>query len=327
MKSPRYQPRSRKWLAWITSVLALTVIVWQVMQHDAVAAQSLKWSQLLPRHIWPLALAAVLLPLNWGIEALKWHMLLRRSKGSMSQSYREVLVGSTWGFLTPNRSGDAVARVALLPAEMRSLGLRSFGWSAWAQGGMTLTFGSLATAWFLSPLAAAAGTKALWLIPMLALAGTTAWWTLGWANIRFGHNALLWLQERFKLPTWIDPQIAKSSGQTRPHFPLIIALSAARYCIFTCQFTLGLIAYGFADATVLLPAIALVYWGNMIIPTAALAEMGVREALIVMVLQPAPEMVVPLIAGTFFIWTLNLVVPAIFGAIIGPKTMTTAHED
>ena len=326
MKSPRYQPRSRKWLAWITSLLALTVIIWQVMQHDAVADQSLKWSQLVPKHGWPIALAAALLPFNWGIEALKWHMLLRRSNRSMSQSYWEVLVGSTWGFLTPNRSGDAVARVALLPADMRSIGLRSFGWSAWAQGGMTLTFGSLATAWFLNPLAAAAGTKALWLIPMLALAGAASWWALGWANIRFGHSALLWLQQRFKLPVWLEHTNAASSGQTQPNLSLVIALSAARYSIFACQFALGLIAYGFSDATVLLPAIALVYWGNMIIPTAALAEMGVREALIVMVLQPAPEMVVPLIAGTFFIWSLNLVVPAFFGAIIGPRTMTTAHQ-
>jgi hypothetical protein len=55
--------------------------------------------------------------------------------------------------------------------------------------------------------------------------------------------------------------------------------------------------------------------------------MGVREALIVMVLQPAPEMVVPLMAGTFFIWSLNLVVPAVFGAIVGPRTMMIAHED
>jgi hypothetical protein len=326
MKSPRYQPRSRKCLAWITSLLALTVIVLQVMQHDAVASASLKWSQLLPRYGWPLALATALLPLNWGIEALKWHLLLRRSRRSMNQSYREVLVGSTWGFLTPNRSGDAVARVALLPAEQRSLGLRSFGWSAWAQGGMTLTFGSLATAWFMSPLAAAAGTKVLWLIPMLALAGAAAWWTLGWANIRFGFNALMWLQQRFKLPTWLDPETIESD-QARPHFPLIIALSAARYSVFTCQFALGLIAYGFGDVTVLIPAIAMVYWGNMIIPTAALAEMGVREALIVMVLQPAPEMVVPLMAGTFFIWSLNLVVPAVFGAIVGPRTMMIAHED
>jgi hypothetical protein len=273
MKSPRYQPRSRKCLAWITSLLALTVIVLQVMQHDAVASASLKWSQLLPRYGWPLALATALLPLNWGIEALKWHLLLRRSRRSMNQSYREVLVGSTWGFLTPNRSGDAVARVALLPAEQRSLGLRSFGWSAWAQGGMTLTFGSLATAWFMSPLAAAAGTKVLWLIPMLALAGAAAWWTLGRANIRFGFNALMWLQQRFKLPTWLDPETIESD-QARPHFPLIIALSAARYSVFTCQFALGLIAYGFGDVTVLIPAIAMVYWGNMIIPTACSCRNG-----------------------------------------------------
>ncbi|MDA7708962.1 hypothetical protein N8802_01970, partial [Flavobacteriales bacterium] len=66
--------------------------------------------------------------------------------------------------------------------------------------------------------------------------------------------------------------------------------------------------------------------GNMIIPTAALAEMGIREALIVLVIQPQPEMVVPLITGTFAIWMLNLVLPALLGAIIGTPSMNATHE-
>jgi hypothetical protein len=37
-------------------------------------------------------------------------------------------------------------------------------------------------------------------------------------------------------------------------------------------------------------------------------------------------MVVPLIAGTFAIWMLNLVLPALLGAIIGTPSMNTSHE-
>jgi hypothetical protein len=138
MKSPRYQLPPRKWLAWITSLLAIAVIVWQVGHHQALSMQSLDWGQLSPNRSSLLAFAALLVPVNWGIEALKWHVLLERKRSSIGQSYREVIVGATWGFLTPNRSGDAVARVALLPAADRARGLRSFGWSAWSQAGMTL---------------------------------------------------------------------------------------------------------------------------------------------------------------------------------------------
>ena len=340
MKSPRYQLPPRKWLAWITSLLAVAVIVWQVGHHQALSMQSIDWGQLSPNRWSLLAFAALLVPVNWGIEALKWHVLLERKRSSIGQSYREVIVGATWGFLTPNRSGDAVARVALLPAADRARGLRSFGWSAWSQAGMTLTFGALAWIWILNVplkpsgisangilgLQSHGGMGALGVVPWIAFVGAMGWWSLGWANNRFGQKMLMRLEKRIRLPHWLAAQSADSAAMTRSHLPLILMLSAARYGIFACQFVLGLMAFGFNGFPEMIGAVALVYWGNMIIPTAALAEMGIREALIVMVMQPQPEMVVPLIAGTFAIWMLNLVLPALLGAIIGTPSMNASHE-
>ncbi len=341
MKSPRYQLLPRKWLAWITSLLAVAVIVWQVRHHQALSMQSLDWGQLSPDHWSLVAFAALLVPVNWGIEALKWHVLLERKRSSIGQSYREVIVGATWGFLTPNRSGDAVARVALLPAADRARGLRSFGSSAWSQAGMTLTFGALAWAWWIliddsnsngvsangfSGLLSLGGIEALRAIPWIASAGAIGWWSLGWANHRFGRKMMLLLEKRIRLPHWLAAQSNESVAMIRFRLPVILVLSAARYGVFACQFALGLMAYGFIGFTELLGAVALVYWGNMIIPTAALAEMGVREALIILLIQPQPEMVVPLIAGTFSIWILNLVLPALLGAIMGFQSMNVAHE-
>ena len=76
MKSPRYQPPPRKWMAWITSLLAIAVIVWQVGHHQAFSMQSIDWSQLSPDRWSLIGFAALLVPVNWGIEALKWHVLL-----------------------------------------------------------------------------------------------------------------------------------------------------------------------------------------------------------------------------------------------------------
>ena len=340
MKSPRYQLPPRKWMAWITSLLAIAVIVWQVGHHQAFSMQSIDWGQLSPNRWSLLAFAALLVPVNWGIEALKWHVLLERKRSSIGQSYREVIVGATWGFLTPNRSGDAVARVALLPAADRARGLRSFGWSAWSQAGMTLTFGAMAWTWILNvplqPIGISAngilglqshgGMGALEIVPWIAFAGTIGWWSLGWANNRFGQKMMMRLGKRIRLPHWLHAQSADSAAMTRSHLPLILMLSALRYGVFACQFVLGLMAYGFNGFPEMIGAVALVYWGNMIIPTAALAEMGIREALIVLVIQPQPEMVVPLITGTFAIWMLNLVLPALLGAIIGTPSMNATHE-
>lgn len=340
MKSPRYQLPPRKWMAWITSLLAIAVIVWQVGHHQAFSMQSIDWGQLSPDRWSLIGFAALLVPVNWGIEALKWHVLLERKRSSIGQSYREVIVGATWGFLTPNRSGDAVARVALLPAADRARGLRSFGWSAWSQAGMTLTFGALAWIWILNVplkpsgisangilgLQSHGGMGALEIVPWIAFAGTIGWWSLGWANNRFGQKMMMRLGKRIRLPHWLHAQSADSAAMTRSHLPLILMLSALRYGVFACQFVLGLMAYGFNGFPEMIGAVALVYWGNMIIPTAALAEMGIREALIVLVIQPQPEMVVPLITGTFAIWMLNLVLPALLGAIIGTPSMNATHE-
>jgi hypothetical protein len=205
---------------------------------------------------------------------------------------------------------------------------------------MTLTFGALAWIWILSVplkpsgilangmlgLQSHGGMDALGIVPWIAFAGAIGWWSLGWANNRFGQKMMMRLGKRIRLPHWLAAQSADSAAMTRSHLPLILMLSALRYGVFACQFVLGLMAFGFNGFPEMIGAVALVYWGNMIIPTAALAEMGIREALIVLVIQPQPEMVVPLIAGTFAIWMLNLVLPALLGAIISTHSMNTSHE-
>jgi hypothetical protein len=336
MKSPHYQPQKRKWLAWIISLLALAAIMWQVSHHEAISEQSFHWLQILPKDPILLGIVALLIPINWGIEAVKWHLLLGRQNQSFGHAFRTVIVGSTWGFLTPNRSGDAAGRLALLPANQRKIGLRAFGWSAWAQGGMTLTFGGLAWAWCselfeadhasnsmmgIQKLQTLIGFNSVWAIPSVAILGAALWWILGWANVQFGSAVLGKLSRLFTRPSWMVDNPQGTSPEMRKKLPLVVTLSGVRYGVFATQFVFGLWAYGFAEMPLLMPAIALVYWGNMIIPTAALAEVGVREALIVMLLQPQPEMTAPLIAATFSVWALNLVVPAAIGAFIGPNLL------
>ena len=97
-----------------------------------------------PERPWLLGALAAGLPLNIGLETAKWHALRARGDKPWTTSLREVLVGATFALVTPNRTGDAVARVALLPANERPSGTQAWLLSAWAQAGWTLTLGTAA---------------------------------------------------------------------------------------------------------------------------------------------------------------------------------------
>ena len=51
----------------------------------------------------------------------------------------------------------------------------------------------------------------------------------------------------------------------------------------------------------------------MIVPTAALAELGVREALLVAWMQPPASLLPGLLAAAFLVWVVNLGLPALIG--------------
>ncbi|RYF51547.1 MAG: UPF0104 family protein, partial [Cytophagaceae bacterium] len=58
------------------------------------------------------ALLVLLAPVNWGLEALKWQLLIRRIEPvSFAGAYRAVLAGMTLSFALPAQLGDVAGRV------------------------------------------------------------------------------------------------------------------------------------------------------------------------------------------------------------------------
>jgi hypothetical protein len=90
-------------------------------------------------------------------------------------------------------------------------------------------------------------------------------------------------------------------------------LSGLRYAVFATQFAAALAAWGIEWDLALYTTIAVVYLGNMIVPTAALAELGVREALLVAWMQPPGSLLPGLLAAAFLVWVVNLGLPALIG--------------
>ncbi|MFZ9742587.1 MAG: lysylphosphatidylglycerol synthase domain-containing protein [Chitinophagaceae bacterium] len=70
-------------------------------------------------------LALVFMILQLVIESIKWKLLMDMPSSQLSwvSSFKMVLAGQSFSFVTPNRSGDFIGRVMLLPDEKRSEGV------------------------------------------------------------------------------------------------------------------------------------------------------------------------------------------------------------
>lgn len=218
-----------------------------------------------------------------------------------------MLIGTTFALVTPNRTGDAAARVALLPAADRARGSQAWVTGAWAQAGWTVTIGT--AAWWVHGAVGWPGGVGMAFhgtVGGALLLSVALWWSVPrLLRSRLPGRLNRWLENRWGVmrERWSPRQ---RWGQ--------IGLSGLRYMVFASQFACALGAWGFTIDPAIFSAIAVVYLGNMIVPTAALAELGVREALIVAWMQPTAAVLPALVAATFTVWLVNLGVPALVGA-------------
>ena len=67
------------------------------------------------------------------------------------------------------------------------------------------------------------------------------------------------------------------------------------------------------------PDLATVFLCNTLIPTAALGELGVREALTLAVFDPSGPTAAGAAAAAFCVWAINLAIPAAIGALLYPR--------
>ena len=118
--NPEKSPAARNWgrlVLW--GKIGVTLLTLGFLYNSIFAAPdtAAAWRALLATSLrgagrGPVLWALALVPLNWGLEAWKWHRLARHLEPvTFGRSLRAVLVGLTLGFATPNRVGDYAGRI------------------------------------------------------------------------------------------------------------------------------------------------------------------------------------------------------------------------
>ncbi len=252
----------------------------------------------------------LLMFVNWYIESLKWRRMIAKIEIiTPFRAFEAVLSGLTVSFFTPNRIGEYAGRVFHLGKSNRITATLITMLENSAQLVITIIFGCIglvcySTNYLFFP-------EWLYIVIWVFALVTPFICLLLYYNVSL-MNGLL---KKIKFFRKKHVNLDVFSMFSKWDLTSVLLLSAFRYFVFSLQFYLLLRLFGMYIP--LLPGfytIALSFFVITLIPTFAIAELGVRAGVTVYLFSKISYDHFPVINTSFSLWFINLVVPAIIGA-------------
>lgn len=270
---------------------------------------------------WGISLLA-LTPVNWGLEALKWWILLQRiGKTSFGSACSGVLAGVSLGFALPAQLGDTAGRVLSLRDGKRGSAIGASLVSGGMQFYVALVMGTIAWAYHIHLVPDRNNAAGQWLLGLLT--------TLSLGGIAFGLGRILlvtWLSGRTMLQRFTTYWTVAGLYLDR-EIALALLVAAVRYGVFAIQFYLAMRVVGVVmKPDVAASGIGLVFLVKTVTPAFnLLSDLGVREAAALWVFAPFGPSVPVLITATLLLWFANILLPVLVGLYWVWKLKLTAE--
>lgn len=269
--------------------------------------------------LWWLGLAVLLMLVNWGIEARKWQLVIRRIQPiGFGQSWKAIFTGTTMAFFTPNRIGDYVGRILYIDESKRIQAISLTVVCSIAQMLVTLVAGLGALVYMRQVVdrqQPGDGSVVFWI-------DTLVWFTaLGVAFLTILYFKLAWLVK------WIEkiPKIDRFVRHIRVLDSFnatillrILSLSVIRYIVFIGQYYLVFSVFEVSLTPVqVFASIGVVFLVLAIVPTiAVITDLGVRWKASIELVQFFSTNTWGVLATSLSIWIINLVIPALIGSLL-----------
>lgn len=266
---------------------------------------------------WKFWLVIAFVFVNWGLEARKWQLLMKALQPmSFITAFKSVLCGVTFSLNTPNRIGEYGGRIFFVQEGKRIKAIALSIAGGMAQLIITMLMGCFGLAYMLFTTGAAdssMGISVFWLKLFLygSILGTMLFglffFRLGWLT---GLLMKLPYADRFsKYINVLENFDAKILLR-------LLSISLFRYLIFVLQYIFMLqllqveqnVWTGFRIITVM-------FWILAIIPSFAIADLGIRGT-VAKTLFSYSINTVGILTATFGIWFVNLFIPALMGSLL-----------
>ena len=266
---------------------------------------------------WKLYVALLLVIINWGLEARKWQVLLKPvERIGLINAFKAVLAGVAFAMNTPNRMGEFGGRMLYVHEGHRWKALSLTVIGSLSQLVITLVVGLGGLAFLLGNKQTAAGVATYHIWIQVLFSGTLLvtvllfilyfrmGYLLKWAeNIPRAKKLLLHFRVLEDIPV---------------RFLLrTISLSFTRYIVFVFQYILLLQLFA-----VEIPVwhsfwlISVLYLILAITPTIALAEVGIRGQVSLLLFMLVSPNKFGIAGAATSIWLINLVIPALAGSLL-----------
>jgi uncharacterized protein (TIRG00374 family) len=299
----------------IFTITSVAYIYWRVSNNsDIESAFNLFSRNLLSQSLLIPAVVILLMPVNWGLEAYKWKLILTEiSNISFLSSINGVIGGIAISFISPFRIGEVIGRVFFLENTDKVKATLLNIIASWAQVFWTVSFGLIACYLFIlnykTEVQISNVTIILIGLLVVVLIAATAF-AIPIINLIYKTLKIKWLN---KYENYFNFFLSRKPSE------LITALliSFLRYIVFSTQLYLLLLFFGInitvTDALVFIPIIFSSYSILSFFPL--FGGIGVREAVTVVIFGQISQSVPGIVAASLSLWIINIIIPALYGSI------------
>ncbi len=256
--------------------------------------------------------------INWGFEAKKWQLLLKPVQQiNFFTAFKSVLSGVTLSINTPNRMGEYGGRILYISEGNRIKAISLSIAGSISQLIITLVIGCGGLLYILyfqnSNAVPVMGLSVFWLKTLLFLSGCAAsllvlfYFRLSW---------IIKLVEKIPAAAKYVQYISVLEEFTPKLLLRLLYLSFFRYLVFIIQyiFLLQVLHVEILWVTAFW-IISILFLVLAIVPSFAIADLGIRGKFSTELLSLYTTNVVGIIGTTFGIWFINLFIPALLGSL------------
>jgi len=300
----------------IITLAALSYIVIRVIKfEDLEQSWALLQAQLHTKAIGWFFLCLFLMPVVWIIETVKWNFLINKIYPiSFLTGLKAILTGLTMALFTPNRIGEVVSRVFVLPQSYRGQAIGLSGFNSLTQMIPSLLIGML-------------GAGLLFAQQDFANLGNLGIQNSGWifggivsftlTFLFFKPGLIMVLIKPFKRLSTITKYLEVLNDLSGHEKVIVLGWSTLKYLIYVSQLSLLMILFD-VDLSIfqILIANTTIYLILNFIPMISIGELGVRGSVSLLVFGLITDADLAVLIASMFLWILNIAVPAVIGAIL-----------
>ncbi len=266
---------------------------------------------------WKFWLVILFVFVNWGMEARKWQLLMKAVQPmSFITAFKSVLCGVTVSLNTPNRIGEYGGRILFVNEGNRIKAITLSIAGGMAQLIITMLMGCFGLTYLLFTMddsGTLMGISVFWI--RIFLYGSS-FGTIVFVFFFFRLGWLIRLLEKLPYADRFSKYVNVLETFDAKILLRLLSISFFRYIVFVLQyiFMLQLLQVeqnawsGFWIITVM-------FWIMAIIPSFAIADLGIRGT-VAKTLFSYSSNTIGILTATFGIWFINLFIPALIGSLL-----------